>query len=210
MSMDIASYLGTVTRVVHDRTRDGEPVKVVSAARTYDTSVDDLWNAITTPDRIARWFSPVSGDLRLGGRYQITGNAGGTITACEPPRHVALTWEFAGATSWVAITLTARGAGAHLLLEHTLRPDDHWTKFGAGATGVGWDLTLYGLDRHIASAGSTSVADGLAWMTSPEGKSFMRAASDGWRDAAIAGGAPVTDATEQAARTAGFYTGELA
>ena len=32
--------------------------------------------------------SPISGDLRLGGRYQLQGNAGGEILVCEPPQHL--------------------------------------------------------------------------------------------------------------------------
>jgi uncharacterized protein YndB with AHSA1/START domain len=209
MSIDIASYLGTVTRVVHDRTRDGEPVKVVSAARTYDTSVEDLWNAITTAERIARWFTPVTGELRLGGRYQLQGNAGGTVTACDQPRHLALTWEAMGATSWVEVTLSARGSGAHLLLEHTLRADDHWKQFGAGATGVGWELGLFGLANHLESKGDgMTPEEGMKWMGSDEGKAFIRTSSDGWRDAAIAGGAPADEASGQGARTTAAYTGE--
>src|SRR3546814_8470092 len=31
--------------------------------RRYNASVDDVWDAITTPDRINRFFLPVSGDL---------------------------------------------------------------------------------------------------------------------------------------------------
>jgi hypothetical protein len=34
---------------------------------------------------LRRRFPPVSGDLRLGGKYQLGGNAGGEILACEPP-----------------------------------------------------------------------------------------------------------------------------
>ena len=34
------------------------------------------------------------------------GNAGGEIKACDPPRHLALTWEFGGQTSWVDVQLT--------------------------------------------------------------------------------------------------------
>ena len=56
----------------------------VILARTYDTTIDDLWDACTNPDRIPRWFLPISGDLRLNGRYQLEGNAGGTIERCEP------------------------------------------------------------------------------------------------------------------------------
>jgi len=211
MSTDIASYLGTTTRVVHDRRRDGEPVKVVAASRTYDTSVEDLWEAITSRERIQRWFLPLTGELRVGGRYQLEGNAGGTITTCEAPRHLAVTWEFAGATSWVDITLTERkSGGAHLLLEHTLRSDDHWKQFGAGATGVGWDSALYGLFLHIATGGGMTPEKGLRWLGSDEGKRFVRTSSDGWRDATIASGAPEAEAREQGARTTTAYGGDPA
>lgn len=35
---------------------------------------------------------PVSGELRVGGAFQLEGNAGGEILACEPPNLVRLTW----------------------------------------------------------------------------------------------------------------------
>ena len=80
---DVANHLGAVTRAVEDSTHEGTPVKVVVASRTYPTDVDDLWQAVTDPERIPRWFAPVAGDLRLGGRFQVEGNAGGEVTACE-------------------------------------------------------------------------------------------------------------------------------
>ena len=33
----------------------------------YDTGIEDLWEACTTPERLARWIAEVSGDLRVGG-----------------------------------------------------------------------------------------------------------------------------------------------
>ena len=33
----------------------------------YDTDIDDLWEACTDPERLARWIAKVSGDLRVGG-----------------------------------------------------------------------------------------------------------------------------------------------
>jgi len=33
----------------------------------YDTDIHDLWEACTTPERLARWIAEVSGDLRVGG-----------------------------------------------------------------------------------------------------------------------------------------------
>src|SRR5688500_7255674 len=97
----LQSVIGAEVREVADRERDGKPVKVVVMARTYDTDVDDLWDALTDPARIPRWFAPVTGDLKLGGRYHVQGNASGTILRCEPSKVFDISWEFAGATSWV-------------------------------------------------------------------------------------------------------------
>lgn len=155
-----------------------------------------------------RWFSPVTGELRLGGRFQIEGNAAGTITACEPPRHLAATWEFGGGVSWIDVTLSKRTSGAHLVLEHMAHIDDHWKKFGPGAVGVGWDLTLYGLHPHVTTGFDKKAGfDEMAFFTSPEGRQLVRGASDGWGAAAIAGGEDETIALESAARTHAFYSG---
>ena len=76
---------------VEQRDHLGKAALVGIAVREYPTTVEDLWEAITVPERIARWFLPVEGDLKLGGRYQLKGNAGGTITRCEPPQALDLT-----------------------------------------------------------------------------------------------------------------------
>ncbi len=96
MTPDIAALVGAVVRTVAKREHDGRPARVVIATASYDTDIDDLWDAITNAQRIPRWFLPVSGELRLGGRYQLQGNAGGVINECVPPRRLALTWEFGG------------------------------------------------------------------------------------------------------------------
>ena len=43
----------------------------------YDTDIDDLWNAITTPERLSRWMAPYRGEFRLGGRWEAIGSDGG-------------------------------------------------------------------------------------------------------------------------------------
>ena len=64
MSIDVPSLIGAVNREVRDVEREGRTARVVVASRTYDTSVEDLWDAITTAERIPRWFLPIEGDLR--------------------------------------------------------------------------------------------------------------------------------------------------
>ena len=207
----LTNALGAEFRRFENRDHEGKPARVVVAERTYDTDREDLWNALTTRERIPRWFLPVEGDLKLGGRYQLKGNAGGTITRCEPPQALDLTWEFGGSTSWVTVRLAPVGKRTQLTLEHIVRAsdvDEHWTKFGPGAVGVGWDLTLLGLGLHLASGDTIPDHEAVhAWMASPEGKAFMRGSANAWAEAHIAGGENPEVARGMAERTAGFYTG---
>ena len=99
--------LGLVTRGVRHFEKDGKPASTVTLSRLYDTDIDDLWDAVTSKERIPRWFLPVEGDHKLGGKYQLKGNAGGTITACTPPKHFAATWEFGGGVTWIDVSLAA-------------------------------------------------------------------------------------------------------
>ena len=207
MTMDLTRHIGAVTRTVEDRIQDGRPARVVVAARSYDTTVDDLWDALTNKERLPRWFAPVSGDLRLGGRYQIEGNAGGTITRCEPPTAVGLTWEFAGAISWVEVRLRPEGkARAHLTLEHIAYPDEHWVQYGPGATGVGWDMALAGLAKHLETGASNDPKAAAAWFASEDAKQFVRRSSADWKRADVASGTDEAVAEAAANRTHDAYT----
>ena len=212
MEFDIPRQIGAVTRKVETRLHEGQPARVVVAARTYDTTVDDLWDAVTNKDRIPRWFLPVSGDLRLGGRSQLQGNAGGTITRCEPPRAVAMTWEFGGEVTWLEVTLEATPDGRSLLrLEHVARvPDPRWNEFGPGAVGVGWDTALLGLGRYLDTGIAVDPREGMAWLGSENGREFVRHSSDDWCRASIDAGTDAAAARAAAARTTAAYTGEPA
>jgi uncharacterized protein YndB with AHSA1/START domain len=212
MEFDIPRQIGAVTRKVETRLHEGQPARVVVAARTYDTTVDDLWDAVTNKDRIPRWFLPVSGDLRLGGRYQLQGNAAGTITRCEPPRAVAMTWEFGGEVTWLEVTLEATPDGRSLLrLEHVARvPDPRWNEFGPGAVGVGWDTALLGLGRYLDTGIAVDPREGMAWLGSENGREFVRHSSDDWCRASIDAGTDAAAARAAAARTTAAYTGEPA
>lgn len=210
MHVDVAQHLGAVTRVVTQREHEGRPARVVIATRTYDTDPADLWHALTSAERIPRWLMPVSGELRLGGRYQLHGNAGGTVTRCEPPETLGLTWEFGGDVSWVTVSLSAAGAGRTALrLEHVAHvPEDRWTQFGPSAVGAGWEQCLLGLALHVAGGVSSApAAEGAAWAGSPEGHAYIRGSCEGWANAAILDGEAPAQAAAAAARTFAAYTG---
>ena len=211
--MDYSRALGAEFREVQDRTHEGKSARAVIASRSYATDAEDLWDALTNPERIPRWFLPVTGDLKPGGRYQIEGNAGGTITRCDSPAALDVTWEVAGHVSWVSVRLAPDGEATRLTLEHVMPKDaageEHWRQYGPGATGVGWDLSFLGMALHLDSGGAAidREADD-AWMASDEGKAFLRRCAEAWGAAHAAAGEDPEAARAMAARTAAASAGE--
>lgn len=210
MTFDPTAHMPELTRVVRNLERDGKPAKAVVASCVYATDVADLWDALTNRERLPRWFLPVSGELKLGGRYQFEGNAGGTITECVPQKRIAATWEFGGGVSWVTVTLTPEKAGTRFELEHVAEVGAHWDKFGPSAVGTGWELGFLGLAGHLADpSAAMDPATGAAWPTTPKGKAFVRASTTGWGEAEIVAGETAETARDRAEQTRKFYTGEM-
>jgi uncharacterized protein YndB with AHSA1/START domain len=198
--IDVSHHIDAVERRVGRRT--------VTVSRVYATTAADLWDACTTPERIARWFLPVSGDLRPGGRFAFQGNASGTIERCDPPRQVEATWEAGGHTSRVELRVAPEpSGGARLTLAHSGHADVLWDQFGPGAVGVGWDGAVLGLALHLSDP---SRRPDPAWQQSEEARRFYTLASERWAEASIAAGTPEADARAAGARTTGFYTGQPA
>jgi uncharacterized protein YndB with AHSA1/START domain len=207
MTTDPVAAAGLVTREVRSGSRDGAETKIAIARRTYPTDRPDLWDALTSAERIPRWFLPVSGDLEPGGRYQLEGNAGGVIERCDEPESFAVTWEYGSMMSWIEVTRTPAGDGTTLELAHEAVVDpEMWGQFGPGAVGVGWDLALMGLGEHIDTGSPVDKEQALAFPTSPKGVEFVKRAAEDWAEAAIRDGDDPAAAREAAERTVAFYT----
>jgi uncharacterized protein YndB with AHSA1/START domain len=210
--IDIVREIDAIHRAVGSgRIAAGEG-KAITLRRTYDAPIDDVWDALTNPERIGRWFLPISGDYRLGGRYQFEGNAGGEIVACERPNRLRVTWVYGMAASpadisEVELRLAAAGDDSTTLeLEHTaIVPDDRWAEYGPGAVGVGWDGGLLGLSLHLQGE---SIEDPEAWQVSDEGRSFYKRSSEAWGAANQAAGADPEVAAKGVANTTQFYAPE--
>jgi uncharacterized protein YndB with AHSA1/START domain len=209
--IDVIHQISSVDRQVGSRTLGAGEARTLTVSRVYDTAPEDLWDACTNPERISRWFLPISGDLRPGGRYEFQGNASGTIERCEPPHSVAATWEYGGETSWIELRLTPETDGrTRFALEHIAHVDDElWAQFGPGAVGIGWDQALIGLTLHLTSEPPEREAV-EAWQASDDGRQFTRLSSERWAEASIAAGTDAAEAQAAAARTTDFYSGQPA
>ncbi|WP_248958045.1 SRPBCC family protein [Sphaerisporangium perillae] len=205
--IDVTQQINAVRRQVGSRTLEAGEARSVTISQTYDTTVEDLWDACTDAERIARWFLPISGDLRLHGRYQFEGNAGGVVERCDPPKSFAATWEFGGDTSWIEVRLSPEPDGrARFELEHTAIVGAHWGEFGPGAVGIGWEMGLMGLALHLSSGQAVDLEAGAAWAASDEGRLFMTLSGERWGDADAAAGTDEAVARAAAERTIAAYT----
>jgi uncharacterized protein YndB with AHSA1/START domain len=175
--------------------RDGRiaagDARVILMRRRYDAPVEDVWDACTDPDRLARFFMRPKGDLRVGGRFDFDGNAGGEILRCEPPRLLAVTWEYGDRpVDEVHIRLTPGDRGDTILeLEHASvsrqveiagRSVDvllNDPETGIWGLGPGWELGLLGLDAYIRG---TFPSDPAAVATDPQILELANRCSDGW------------------------------
>lgn len=216
--LDVTTQIDAVSRGLRTDEVEGGPMRIQSLSQEYPSDIDDVWDAVTSAERIPRWFLPVTGDLRLGGRYQFTGNAGGEVLSCDPPAEGAasyrVTWEFGGGVSWLTVRLAEVSPGrTRLELEHSARvadqPEGFWETYGPGATGVGWDGGLLGLALHLGTQDAAIAPEQAeAWAASEEGKAFYRAAADAWAATHVATGAEHEVATASADRTYAFYAGD--
>jgi uncharacterized protein YndB with AHSA1/START domain len=213
--MDIEAQLDAVDRGLTTGTRDGEGTYVQSVAQTYPAPIADVWDALTSAERIPRWFLPVEGDLREGGRYQLVGNAGGTIESCDAPNRFAITWEYGGGVTWLTVRLSAVDADrTRVELEHVAPSAEigaeMWEQFGPSATGIGWDQAIMGLALHLTDGADAEITpeQGAEWSASAEGVAFMRGSADRWAAAHVAGlGADPEVARRAADTTFAAYTG---
>lgn len=210
--MNYGQAYGFDSRATTELLRDSKPARSVTGSRLYKTPAHELWDALTNPERLPQWFLPVSGELRVGGRYKLTGHAGGTITRCEAPVALDATWEHGDSVSWIRLRLAAEDGGTRFTLEHLMLKDEqgeaHWEIYGPGATGVGWELAFLALDYHLTSGGTIDPKAHEAWTMSEQGKDFVRNSASAWGEVHISAGEDEQVARGMAKKTTAFYTGE--
>jgi uncharacterized protein YndB with AHSA1/START domain len=192
--IDILEHINAVQR---DVSRTGETVTVLMR-RAYQAAPEELWHALTDPERMRRWFMPVTGDLEVGGSYQLEGNAGGEILECEPPKRLKVT--FGGPTSLLELRLLpGSGASTELELEHSMSEAPAPGGSGALWVGPGWDGALMGLDLYV-SGELPEDANPVEMASSPEVIKYNEQSVRVWIEAIRSSGTTSEDDLAEAAK----------
>jgi uncharacterized protein YndB with AHSA1/START domain len=121
--------------------------------RRYDATPEELWSALTEPERLGRWLADVAElELRVGGRFHLrwsesdgTQRTDGSVLALEPGRLLELNWTYPDEPdSTVRFELRPDGDGTILVLDHRGLPPAAIAGYGAG-----WHSHLDSLAAHL-------------------------------------------------------------
>ncbi|ROR71826.1 SRPBCC family protein [Bogoriella caseilytica] len=110
--------------------------------RRLEADLPDAWSVVTEPERIARWFAPVTVDgTGVGARWRTFWDDGaeyaeGVVQRCEPLRLLEVTWaatdDADSAESLLRVTLSSSEDGVLLVLEHAGLGSADLVQYGAG------------------------------------------------------------------------------
>jgi uncharacterized protein YndB with AHSA1/START domain len=133
---------------------------IVRMEDRFDTDIHDLWAALTDPERLARWYGEVEGDLRVGGEYRArlfaSGWQGtGRVEVCEPPHRLRVSTAETGSAehSAIEVTLSEEGDQTLLVLEERGMPIEQIAGYGAGI-----QVHVEDLAAHLAGGGRVDAA----------------------------------------------------
>lgn len=137
-------------RIVGSVRRINDRSGAIRMDEVYDTTIDDLWSALTERQRLERWIAVVDGDLRTGGQVQARFTSGwegsGRIDICESPHRLVVTMSAGTADETVIeANLSAEGSTTRLVVEERGIPLHEIAGHGAG-----WQVHVEDLASHLA------------------------------------------------------------
>jgi uncharacterized protein YndB with AHSA1/START domain len=144
MSEDVETRRGVVTRLDDGRQR-------LEFRRSWPDPVEEVWAALTEPDRMVRWIGTYEGERAVGatGTFTMTHEDEPvgepmTIVACEPPRRLVVEWVQQDTDAWrVDLELSTEGGRTVLRFVQVFGSDADVTDF---ALGWHWYLAKFGAE----------------------------------------------------------------
>ncbi len=117
--------------------------------RTFQASIEDVWAAVTEPERLARWLGTWRGDpatgrvmFRMGFEGDDAAEEEMELRECDPPRRLAVTAHLGASVWYLDVDLSeADGVTTLAFSQPDLDHDDSLS------VGPGWEFYL---DRLVA------------------------------------------------------------
>ncbi|GAA3158293.1 SRPBCC family protein [Blastococcus jejuensis] len=137
---------GTVTAEADGRQR-------LEFRRSWPDPIDDVWSALTEPERLARWIGRYEGERAPGGAgtFFMTHEEGehtgspATIVECAPPRRLVVDTTGPGEIWRLELDLAEEGAGTVLVFRQWFAADADVADFAGG-----WHWYLDKLDAEVS------------------------------------------------------------
>ncbi|TKJ18942.1 SRPBCC family protein [Blastococcus sp. CCUG 61487] len=167
MTQDAGSRRGVVTRLDDGRQR-------LEFRRSWPDPIEDVWAALTEPDRLARWIGTYEGERAVGalGTFTMTLEDEPVgepmrIVACDPPRRLVVEWEQQDTDAWrVDLDLSTEGGRTVLRFVQVFGADADVTDFA-----MGWHWYLDKLDETL---GGPAAPEGWDAFLAAEGPGYGR------------------------------------
>jgi uncharacterized protein YndB with AHSA1/START domain len=142
---DVPARRGVVTTEPDGRRR-------LEFRRSWPDPVEDVWGALTEPERLARWIGRYDGERGPGatGSFTMTfeqeeGSMPVRIVECDPPRRLVLEWTQEEDPWRVELDLSTDGATTTLRFTQVFRAG-----FPVGDVAGGWHWYLDKLDAEVS------------------------------------------------------------
>jgi uncharacterized protein YndB with AHSA1/START domain len=148
MTEDLETRRGVVTREDDGRQR-------LEFRRSWPDPIEDVWSALTEPDRLARWIGRYDGERRVGGAgtFAMTHEGGEpageptTIVECDPPRRLVIEWVQQDTDAWrIDLDLWVEGGRTVLRFVQFFPAGADVADFAGG-----WHWYLDKLDAELSS-----------------------------------------------------------
>lgn len=123
----------------------------VVTEREFAHPPEKVWRALTQPHLIEEWLMTNDFKPEVGHVFKLSAEWGSVdckVLTVEPNKSLSYTWGALGLASVVTWTLTPKGKGTHLRMEHSGFPPDRPQNYNGAR--YGWQKFFGNLEQLLA------------------------------------------------------------
>ncbi|MEE4208220.1 MAG: SRPBCC domain-containing protein [Parvularcula sp.] len=126
-------------------------MRALDFERVLQHPPEKVWRALTQPHLLGEWLMQSDFEAKTGAAFTMAaewGKVTGIVIAVESERRLSYTWNGPGLTSEITWTLTPRGSGTLLRLDHREIPAESQQAYHGAKSG--WPRFLDALEATLA------------------------------------------------------------